>query len=51
MPTSWNVFLIGREFNDEDQLTEMLFWLISVAPAVWGVDARAGVRRGLLDWK
>jgi hypothetical protein len=38
MPTSWNVFLTGREPNDEDQLTEMLFWLISVAPAVgWSV--------------
>src|SRR5688572_25703561 len=29
-----NLFLLGRSRNDEDQLTEMLFWLVEGEPAV-----------------
>jgi hypothetical protein len=34
MPNVRNLFLIGRDSDDEDQLTEMLFWLISALPDV-----------------
>lgn len=34
MPATWNLFLIGRTRDDEDQLTEMLVWLAGLVPAV-----------------
>jgi hypothetical protein len=36
MATSWNVFRIGRERGQEDQLTEMLAWLADAVPEVAG---------------
>ena len=32
MTTEHNIFVIGRLADDEDQLTEMLAWLLSVVP-------------------
>lgn len=34
MPTAWNLFRIGRQPRNEDQLTEMLVWLAGSVPAV-----------------
>lgn len=34
MPGVWNLFAIGREKRKEDQLTEMLAWLIDAVPEV-----------------
>jgi hypothetical protein len=34
MATNWNVFAIGRRKHDEDQLTEMLAWLVARVPQV-----------------
>jgi hypothetical protein len=34
MPNAWSIFAIGREQGKEDQLTEMLAWLIDAVPAV-----------------
>lgn len=34
MPSTWNIFTIGRKRRDEDQLTEMLVWLASAVPDV-----------------
>ena len=34
MPGVWNIFAIGRERRNEDQLTEMLVWLVDAVPEV-----------------
>ena len=34
VPESWNIFSIGRSPQDEDQLTEMLVWLVTAVPEV-----------------
>jgi hypothetical protein len=34
MARGWNVFAIGRRSHDEDQLTEMLAWLVARVPQV-----------------
>jgi hypothetical protein len=34
MPATWNLFSIGRKRRNEDQLTEMLVWLIDAVPEV-----------------
>jgi len=34
MPGVWNVFTIGRDRRNEDQLTEMLAWLVDAVPDV-----------------
>lgn len=40
---SRNLFLLGRKAGFEDQLTEMLVWLISTVPEVGGVIAQLAV--------
>jgi hypothetical protein len=37
MPTTQNIFSIGRDLGSEDQLTEMLAWLSRAVPEVAGV--------------
>jgi hypothetical protein len=34
MPSTWNIFSIGRKPRNEDQLTEMLVWLVGAVPEV-----------------
>jgi hypothetical protein len=34
MPNTWSIFAIGRQRGKEDQLTEMLAWLIDAVPDV-----------------
>lgn len=40
MPEAWNLFAIGRRSRDEDQLTEMLAWLVDAVPEVGGAIVR-----------
>lgn len=41
MAQAWNIFSIGRTKHDEDQLTEMLAWLVACVPAIGHVLVRA----------
>lgn len=49
MPSSWNIFSIGRKPRNEDQLTEMLVWLALAVPDVGRALVSLALDRSQVD--
>jgi hypothetical protein len=45
----WNLFSIGRRQRNEDQLTEMLVWLVDAVPDVGGALVNFALEASRID--